>query len=68
MLLPLLLNNLMAAQPSVVNPGVTPGGTPGKLTPRLAPWSVAQPQAPLPPSKARRRRELEDELVMLFKP
>lgn len=68
MLLPLLLNNLMAAAPVVVDPGATTGGTPGKRTPRLAPWSVAQPQAPLPPSKARRRRELDDELVALFKP
>lgn len=67
MLLPLLLNNLMAA-PVVVHPAVATGGTPTRRTPRLAPWSVPVPQLELQPSNARRRRERDDELLALFKP
>lgn len=68
MLLPLLLNNLLAT-PAVVDPGVTTGGSPGKRTPRLAPWSVPLPQPDLrPASAAQRRRRRDDDLLLLFKP
>lgn len=68
MLLPLLLNNLLAATPVVVDPGVTTGSSPGKRTPRLAPWAVPLPQPDMRPAAAQRRRRRDEDLVLLFKP